>query len=95
MYDSVRDSFVVALLSWGYSLNTTNMDELEEAKDLLIAQKPLLYGYGTDNIKELVAIGDAAMGVVYSGDYLDMMYTYEEEGEDIEFGYYIPEEGTN
>ena len=42
MQDSVRDAFAVALKSLGYSLNSTDLDELEAAKKLLIKQKPLV-----------------------------------------------------
>ena len=36
MQDSVRDAFMVALISLGYSMNTENESELQEAKNLLI-----------------------------------------------------------
>ena len=41
MQDSVRDAFAVALKRKGYSLNSVEVDELIQAKDDLIAQKPL------------------------------------------------------
>ena len=48
MQDSVRDAFAVALKSLGYSLNSTDLDELEAAKKLLIKQKPLVQAYVID-----------------------------------------------
>ena len=39
MWDSMRDSFCVALKHLGYSVNTTNEKEINEAKELLIKQK--------------------------------------------------------
>ncbi|MEG1741867.1 MAG: extracellular solute-binding protein, partial [Acetivibrio sp.] len=42
MQDSVRDAFGATLKYLGYSLNSTDRDELEEAKALLIKQKPLV-----------------------------------------------------
>ena len=45
MIDSERDSIGVALLSLGYSLNSTDPDELEEAKQKLLEQKPLVLAY--------------------------------------------------
>jgi len=42
MQDSVRDAFAVALRYLGYSLNSTDLDELNAAKNLLIEQKPLI-----------------------------------------------------
>ena len=45
MQDSVRDAFGVTLKYLGYSLNSTDLDELNEAKNLLIRQKPLVQAY--------------------------------------------------
>ena len=39
MYDSERDSFMIALKALGYSMNTTNEDEIEEAYQWLINQR--------------------------------------------------------
>ncbi len=89
MYNSMRDSFAVALLKLGYNINTKNIDELNQATDLLIAQKPLVKAYGTDDIRISMLNGSGAMGVVYSGDAtLAMM-----ESENL--SYSIPKEGSN
>lgn len=50
MQDSVRDAFGVALKYLGYSLNSTDLDELNEAKDLLTRQKPLVQAYVIDQV---------------------------------------------
>lgn len=50
MQDSVRDAFMVALKSLGYSMNTTNEAEIAEARDLLIKQKPLVQAYVIDQV---------------------------------------------
>ena len=42
MQDSVRDAFMVALKSLGYSMNTENIAELQEARQLLIDQQSLV-----------------------------------------------------
>ena len=68
MYDSQRDSLMVALKLLGYSMNTQNVDELEEAKQLLIEQRPLVYAYVTDQVIDNMIAGNAALAVVYSGD---------------------------
>lgn len=52
MYDSVRDSMAVALKKLGYSLNTTNKDEIAAAEAELTAQKPLVLAYGTDDLRD-------------------------------------------
>ena len=52
MQDSVRDAFAVALKYLGYSLNSTDLDELEAAKNLLIEQKPLVQAYVIDQVRD-------------------------------------------
>lgn len=89
MYDSQRDSLAVALSKLGYSINSTNPTELEEAKQALIAQKPLVYAYLTDNARDVVVQGEASMAVMYSGDAALMI----SENPDLE--YVIPQEGSN
>lgn len=89
MYDSVRETLAVGLLHNGFSLNDTNSDHLKIVQTDLIAQKSIIAGYGTDDIKYSIQNGDAAMGVVYSGDYLLL------GGEDDNLGFYVPNEGTN
>ncbi len=89
MYDSQRDSLMVALKLLGYSMNTQNIDELEQAKNLLIEQSPLVYAYVTDTVINSMIQGDAALAVVYSGDATYIM----DENENME--YVIPKEGSN
>lgn len=93
MKKDVRDTMGVALKRLGYSVNSTNEAELREAKDSLITQKPLINGYYGDEIKDMIANGDAAMGVTYSGDPMDL---YWDDSADFSYiGYVIPKEGTN
>lgn len=89
MQDSVRDSFAVALKYKGYSLNSTDLDELEEAKQLLIDQKPLVQAYVIDQVRDKMIGNEAAIGVIYSGE---AIYT-QLENPDLE--YVIPKEGSN
>lgn len=89
MQNSVRDAFAVALKYSGYSLNSTDLDELEEAKELLIEQKPLVQAYVVDQVRDKMIRGDAALGVIYSGE---AIYT-QKENPDLE--YVIPKEGSN
>lgn len=89
MYNSQRDSLAVALLKLGYSINTRNIDELEQAKDELIAQKPLVKAYMGDEVKGAIVSGEADIAVVYSGDAVTMI------GENPDLEYVIPVEGTN
>ena len=89
MQDSVRDLYTVPLKMLGYSLNTLNENELREATDLLIEQKPLVQAYVVDEVRDKMIGGESIFGVIYSGE---AEYT-REENENLE--YVIPEEGTN
>ena len=89
MQDSVRDAFGVALKYLGYSLNSTDLDELTEARDLLIRQKPLVQAYVIDQVRDKMIGNEAAIGVIYSGE---AIYT-QKENPDLE--YVVPKEGSN
>lgn len=89
MQDSVRDLFMVGLKSLGYSMNSTDEKELNEAKDLLIQQKPLVQAYVIDQVRDKMIGNEAALGVIYSGE---AIFT-QRENPDLE--YVIPKEGTN
>ena len=95
MQNSVRDAFTVALKMKGYSLNSTNPDELAEARDLLIEQKPLVQAYVIDQVRDKMIGGEAAVGVIYSGEMLYIQDAVAEQGLDYSLEYVIPEEGTN
>lgn len=89
MYDSERDSMAVALKKLGYSLNTSNEDEINAARDLLIAQRPLVKAYVTDQVRDFMIGGEGALSVVYSGDAVFAML----QNPDLNF--VIPREGSN
>ena len=89
MQDSVRDAFGVTLKYLGYSLNSTDLDELTEAKNLLIEQKPLVQAYVIDQVRDKMIGNEAALGVIYSGE---AIYT-QKENPNLE--YVIPKEGSN
>lgn len=102
MYESHRDLFMVAFKLLGYSINLEENEtidqykaKIDEAKAKLIEQKPLVRSYGTDNIKRAVANGDTAVGVVYSGDFLDTFFQILEEEGEPNIGYVVPKEGSN
>lgn len=89
MQDSVRDAFGVTLKYLGYSLNSIDLDELTEAKNLLIEQKPLVQAYVIDQVRDKMIGNEAALGVIYSGE---AIYT-QKENPNLE--YVIPKEGSN
>jgi spermidine/putrescine transport system substrate-binding protein len=88
MMTDVRETIGAALKRLGYSLNTTDSDRLEEAKQSLLEQKPLLRGYfASFEVRPLVQNGDILLGHVYSGDGFLAI------AENKELDYAIPEEG--
>ena len=91
MMNSMRDSIGLALKYLGYSMNTRDEAELNEAKDLLIKQKQdkIQCGYLLDETKDKMVGGEAAIGVVYSGD---AQYAIEKNENLV---YVVPEEGSN
>lgn len=89
MMDSQRDSFAAALGLLGYSLNTVDEKELDEAKDLLLKQKPLVMAYITDGAPDIMINEEADMALVWSGEAVSAMA----ENENLDF--VIPKEGSN
>lgn len=91
MFDSIRDTFAIALKRLGYSINTTNPSEIEAAKKELIKQKsdvnPL---YVVDDVKDKMIGGEAILATVWSGD---AMYIMGESELNLE--YVVPKEGSN
>jgi spermidine/putrescine transport system substrate-binding protein/spermidine/putrescine transport system permease protein len=89
MTDSVRDAFMVPLKYLGYSLNTTKEDELKQAQEILLQQKPLVQSYLVDNAQEEMIAENAAMALVYSGE---AAYA-QRNNENLSF--IVPDEGSN
>lgn len=90
MYDSERDSFMVALKALGYSMNTTDKKQLDEAYNWLIEQSETMAPvYVGDDVMDNMISGNKAMAVVYSGDGAYII----DENENMDF--FIPEQGSN
>lgn len=89
MFDSIRDTLAIALKRLGYSMNSTNPDEINKAKQSLIDQKPLVKAYVVDEVKDRMIGGEAALATVWSGDAIYMM----EQNPDL--SYVVPKEGSN
>ena len=90
LYDSERDSFMMALKNLGYSMNTEDEEELNEAYEWLKeCVENMDAEIVTDEIIDNMAQGRKAMGLIYSGDAAYVM----SENEDM--GFYLPNEGTN
>mgnify|MGYP000848853642 FL=1 len=89
MLFSQRDSLTAAFRRLGYSINTKNPEELLKAKDELIKQKPLVYAYVGDEVKDLMIGEEANLAIVWSGDAAYMI----KENKNLE--YVVPKEGSN
>ena len=89
LVDGAREVIGMGLNSLHYSLNDTNEEHLQEAKDKLDTLTPNIKAIVGDEIKMLLAQEEAAVGLVWSGDAADIMW----DNEDID--YVVPEEGSN
>lgn len=90
IYDSERDSFMMALKALGYSMNTDNLDEIHEAYDWLLEMNNTMAPvYVTDEVIDGMINGSKDIAVVYSGDATTILA----ENEDMSF--WQPLEGTN
>ena len=90
MYDSERDSFMVALKALGYSMNTENMDEINKAYDWLCElHDSMSPAYVTDEVTDAMINNEKDIAVVYSGDAAFII------SQNDDMAYYVPKDGTN
>lgn len=89
MFDNPRDSFAIAQLLLGQSLNTTQESDWMEAAALLKQQKPLVQAYVMDRIFDKMESEEAWIAPYYSGDAAILV----DNSDCIRF--VVPEEGTN
>ena len=89
MFDSVRDTIGISLKRLGYSMNTTNSKEINQAMKELMKQKDLVLAYVNDEGKDRLLGEEVAMGIAYSGDAVTLI----EENPNL--AYVIPKEGSN
>lgn len=92
MFDNPRDSFAIALKKCGYSMNTENAAEIQEAYEELVAQKTVVQGYYMDQIFQKMINEEGWIAPYYSGDGAIMMYG-DDGNENI--GFFVPHQGTN
>lgn len=89
MYNSSRDAIATAQLYLGYDLNDISNAQLTEIENLLAAQN--YFAWGADNLKEMVAVGNADIALVYSGDFFDMLYASMEDEDEIKYNMIVPD----
>ena len=90
MLDSHRDTIGSALKYLGYSLNSTDPKELDEAMKLLIKQKPSVLAYVVDEVNDKMLGEEADIAITWSGNAIETIMN-----SDGNFDYIIPEEGSN
>jgi spermidine/putrescine transport system substrate-binding protein len=78
----------MALKYLGFSLNTTNKDEIDKAAALLKKQAPHIKYFAADNGQDLLKNGDVDIVLEWNGDMLQLI------DESDEFGFVVPKEGT-
>lgn len=89
MFNSVRDTMAIALSKLGYSMNSTNPEEIKQAADILIEQKPIVKAWFVDQVKDAMINDEAALATVWSGDANYII------SENPKLEYVVPEEGSN
>lgn len=90
MFDTYRDTMGAALKKLGYSLNSTNKKEIEEAKELLIKQREMVHPiYGVDNGTTMIPAGESDINMIWSGEGLNL------QEENPNLVYVVPKEGAN
>ncbi len=90
MFDTYRDTMGVALKKLGYSLNSENPKEIEEAKNLLLEQRKLVDPvYGVDNGTTMIPSGESDINMIWSGEGLNL------QDENPNLVYVVPKEGAN
>ena len=90
MFDTYRDTLGVALKKLGYSLNSTDPKEIEEAKELLLSQRELVDPiYGVDNGTVMIPAGESDINMIWSGEGLNL------QDENPNLVYVVPKEGAN
>lgn len=90
MFDTYRDTLGAALKMLGYSLNTTNPKEIEEAKEVLLKQRELVDPiYGVDNGTLMIPEEETYINMIWSGEGLNLQDEYPN------LVYIVPKDGAN
>jgi spermidine/putrescine-binding protein len=88
MLNDMREAIGAALIYKGYSPNSTNPVQLDAARRLLLAQKPLLAKYDSEGYEDSLVAGETMLAHGWSGE----LFTAQKESDDLEF--VVPKEGS-
>ena len=89
LIDGAREIVGFTLQNLGYSLNSTNENELAKVEEKLTSLAPNVKAIVADEIKMYMIQEEAPIAVTFSGEAADMMW----ENENLH--YVLPEEGSN
>ena len=89
LWDSMRDVMGMALKHLGYSMNSTNDKELNEAKQALLNQAKILRGYEEEEVRDSMIADEGALALVYAGEAKSAI------DQNPNLAYVIPKEGSN
>ena len=89
MWDSMRDVIGASLKRLGYSMNSVEQSELQEAQDALILQKNLVKEYAEEKSRDAMIADEGILALVYSGEAKAAV------DQNPNLVYVIPEEGSN
>ena len=90
LVDSPGDVFTAPLKALGYSLNSVDPKELEEARGLLMDLAPHVLALDSDQYNTKIATEEAVLGLVWTGGIVELR----DEPETADTQYIIPADGT-
>lgn len=93
MFSNSKDAFAIGLKKLGYSMNTTDVNEISEATDILRDQKKYVQTYVMDQIFDKMQLEEAWVAPYYAGDAITMIDNAAIN--DVELAFAFPKEGTN
>ena len=94
LINNSRDAMGAALMYLGYSVNTTDPDEIRAAFQVIedANRRGVFQGRVMDEVFQKMEGGNAAIATYYAGDYLSMV---ENQADGVDLAFVIPEEGSN
>ena len=90
-FNNPRDAFGTAQYKLGLDVNSTDKADWDLAQQALQEQSPLLKGMVMDEIYNMMASGEAAIGTYYAGDYFTMVDMVDDQSDKVDLQFYYPE----
>ena len=87
-FNNSRDAFGMAMYKKGLDVNSEDPKVWDSAYEELMTQRPLVYSLVMDEIYNMMASGEAAIGAYYAGDYFTMV---DSQAENVDLKFYYPE----